>query len=223
MLFFVPLAKAQQITGIVQDRATELTLENVAVVNKTSGQQTHTNAKGEFKIQGSLNQLLIFYQPGYHPDTLLLISLKPLKRYLVLDYKILKTVQIKGEAFNPEVEYKDVYRNAESFRLSQNKPFTFFPSRYFSKEGKYARRFKRRLEQEKIERKIDARFNEAAVRALTPLNNKELDCFMVLYRPTLKALNKLDAEDMMFYIMNSYKEFKILPPEKRILPSLTNP
>jgi hypothetical protein len=59
--------------------------------------------------------------------------------------------------------------------------------------------------------------------ALTPLNNKELDCFMVLYRPTLKALNKLDAEDMMFYIMNSYKEFKILPPEKRILPSLTNP
>jgi hypothetical protein len=222
MLFCSQLANGQQITGTIQDRATNLRLENVAVLNKSSGQQTHSNAKGEFNIPASVNQLLIFYQPGYQPDTLFLIDLKPVKRYLVLNNLLLKTVQIKGQAFNPEVQYEDVYRKANAIRVSQNQPFTFYPSRYFSKEGKYARRFKRRLEQEKIERKIDARFNEAAVKALTPLTGKELDCFMVLYRPSLKELNKLDEEDMRFYLMNSYKAFKLLPADKRVLPSLTS-
>jgi hypothetical protein len=221
MLFCFQHMNGQQITGTVQDRATDLRLENVSVINKSSNQRTHTNAKGEFNIQGSANQLLIFYQPGYKPDTLFLVDLKPVKRYLVLNNIMLKTVQIKAGAFNPKVEYRDVYRDANAIRLSQNHPFTFYPSRYFSKEGKYARRFKRRLEQEKIERKIDARFNETAVQALTPLNGKELDCFMVLYRPTLKELDKLDAEDLRFYLMNSYKAFKALPVEKRTLPSLT--
>lgn len=220
MLFCSQLVNGQQITGIVQDRATDLRLENVAVINNSSGQQTHTNAKGEFNLQASVNQVLTFYQPGYRPDTLLLVNLKPLKHYLVLSNKLLKTVQIKGEAFNPEVEYQDVYRKAKAIRLSQNHPFTFYPTRYFSREGKYARRFKRKLEQEKTERKIDARFNEAAVTALTPLKGNELDCFMVLYRPNLKALNKLDEEDIRFYIMNCYKAFKVLPSGKRTLPSL---
>lgn len=214
------LVKAQQITGTVQDRATNLKLENVTVFNKTAGKQVQTNAKGEFKIAAAVNQLLIFYQPGYHPDTLFLINLKPVRRYLVFDNKMLNTVEITAEVFNPEVQYHDVYRKAESFRLDQNRPFTFYPTRYFSKEGKFARRLKRRLEQEKIERQIDARFNEKAVKALIPLRGKELDCFMVLYRPTLKALNKLDKDDLMFYLMNSYKEFKLLPPEQRILPTL---
>jgi hypothetical protein len=64
MLFCFQHMNGQQITGTVQDRATDLRLENVSVINKSSNQRTHTNAKGEFNIQGSANQLLIFYQPG---------------------------------------------------------------------------------------------------------------------------------------------------------------
>jgi hypothetical protein len=43
---------------------------------------------------------------------------------------------------------------------------------------------------------------------------------MVLYRPTLKELDKLDEEEMKFYLMNSFKEFKSLPPNKKVSPSL---
>ena len=111
---------------------------------------------------------------------------------------------------------------ARAIRLSQNQPLSFSPSRFFGKEGKNARRFKKRLEQEKTERKIDARFNETAVKALTRLRDQELDCFMVLYRPTLRALEKLDDEVFLFYIMDSFKAFKLLPSEKKVLPSLGN-
>src|SRR5690606_30959725 len=90
MLFSLQFVNGQQIAGIVRDRATDLSLEKVTVLNKTTGQQTHTNAKGEFKIQASRNQLLIFYEPGYLKDTLLLIDSKPIRRYLVTENNMLK-------------------------------------------------------------------------------------------------------------------------------------
>ena len=214
------IVKGQEITGTVRDRTSYLKLKNVDVINKNSGVQTRTDVNGDFKIAATTNQVLIFYQPGYNRDTLFLTNMDPVKRYLLPDKYTLETVKIERSAFNPEVEYKDVYLKAKSFNLSQNQPLTFFPSRHFKKEGKYARRFKRQLEKEKIERKIDARFNEAAVKTFTPLKERELDCFMVLYRPTLSALNKLDEEGMKFYIIDNYKAFKALPADKRVLPAL---
>lgn len=211
---------AQILTGTIKDRSSNLILDDVNVLNQSTGDKTQTSVKGVFKIPASINQVLVFYKPGYRPDTLLITDTKPLIRYLTLENRLLNTVVIKGEAFNPEVQYADVYRKARVISSAQNNPFTFYPSKFFSKEGRFARRFKKQLEQEKVERKIDLRFNDAVVRSMTPLRAKELDCFMVRYRPTLKALNKLDQDDLMFYIMNCYKAFKLLPAAERVLPSL---
>ncbi|MBB6500325.1 hypothetical protein [Pedobacter cryoconitis] len=211
---------AQQVQGTVADRATQLRLGQVEVLNQQTRQKTMTNAKGEFTIAAAVNQVLVFNQPGYLPDTLFLVDLKPVKRYLSLNNRLLHTVEIKAGAFHPEIEYADVYSKARVVQVTQNKPFMFSLTRIFAKEGKDARRFKRKLEREKTERKIDERFNEAAVKALTPLKGAELDYFMVLYRPSLKDLNKLDQEDFRFYLMNAYKTFKALPPEQRISPSM---
>lgn len=212
--------QGQQLKGTVSDRNSRYPLEQVQVLNRNTGHSTVTDAKGRFKINAVANQVIVFFQPGYLPDTLFLVNMSPVKRYLTADRKTLNTVEIKAKTFNPEIEYADVYRKADPTRLEVNKPFGFSPSAYFGKEGKEARRLKRKLEKEKTERKIDARFNNAAVTALTPLKGADLDAFMTRYRPTLEALNKMDQEDLKFYIMNSYKEFKNLPPEKRTMPDL---
>jgi len=214
------LLRAQQLQGTVADRTTQLRLGQVEVFNLNTKQKTTTNAKGEFSILAAVNHSLVFYQPGYTTDTLFLVDLKPVMRYLSLNNKLLKTVEIKAGEFHPEIEYANTYRAARVVTLRGNKPFRFSPYRLFSSEGKSARRFKRNMERERTERKIDERFNVAAVKAVTPLKGTELDYFMVLYRPTLKYLEKLDQEDFKFYLMNSYKEFKALPPEKRVSPLL---
>ncbi|GGC66559.1 hypothetical protein GCM10011387_19960 [Pedobacter quisquiliarum] len=219
LLFLWIGVDAQMLPGIIKDRSSNIKLEDVSVSNQNTGASTQTNKEGAFKIAASLNQILIFYKPGYKPDTLLITDMKPMIRYFIIENKLLNTVEIKGEAFNPEVQYADVYRKAKVISADQNKPFTFYPSKFFSKD-RFARRFKKRLEQEKLERKIDIRFNDRVVKTMTPLTGKELDCFMVRYRPTLKALNKLDQDDLMIYIMNSYKAFKLLPASERVLPSL---
>ncbi|QNK62301.1 hypothetical protein H7F33_17415 [Pedobacter sp. PAMC26386] len=220
ILFFSFVAKSQELKGTVADRTTQLRLGQVEVLNRQTRKKTTTNEKGEFSIAAYVGNVLVFYQPGYIPDTLFLVDLKPVKRYLALNNKLLHTVVIKAGAFNPEVEYAEVYNKAKFIRLAQNKPFMLSPSRLFGKEGRDARRFKRKLELEKSERKIDERFNESAVTSLTPLKGAELDYFMVLYRPSLKVLDKLDEEDFRFYLMNAYKMFKALPDTGRISPSL---
>lgn len=220
ILLFSLGARAQQLKGTVSDRNSRYPLEQVQVLNRNTGHITVTDAKGRFKINAQANQVIVFFQPGYQPDTLFLINLSPVKRYLTADRKTLNTVEIKSKTFNPEIEYADVYRKADPTRLEVNKPFGFSPSAYFSKEGKEARQLKRKLEKEKVERKIDARFNNAAVIALTPLKGSDLDAFMTRYRPSLEQLNKMDQEDLKFYIMNSYKEFKDLPADKRVAPVL---
>lgn len=212
--------QAQTVKGVVRERTSNTRLADVTVLNKMSDLQTTTDSAGTFKINGKPNQVLVFYKAGYKADTLLLIDERPVYRYLVPDKNMLATVEIKSDSFAPEVQYADVYRKAEFLTSSQNMPLTFYPSKFFSKEGRFARRFKKRLELEKTDRKIDQRFNNTVVRAITPLEGRELDCFMVLYRPAFKLLNKLDKDDLLLYIMNSYKEFKLLPAEKRVLPTL---
>lgn len=213
-------ANSQVLQGTISDRTTQIKLDQVEVFNQQTKQKTLTNAKGEFSIPASVNHVIISTRVGYKPDTLFLVDMKPVKRYLELNNNLLKTVNIRSGTFDPKTEYSDVYLKAKTVKVAQNEPFTFYPSHIFGKEGRDARRFKRQLEREVSERKIDARFNEAAVKAITPLKGAELDYFMVLYRPKLKALDEMDDQDFKFYLMNSYKEFKALPPEKRVSPAL---
>lgn len=220
LLLFCKSVGAQVLKGSVVDRTTRLALNQTEVFNLSTKERTSTNNRGEFSINTQLNQILVFSQPGYVPDTLLIVNLKPIRRYLNAMPHQLSTVEISMQAFNPEVQYADVYREAKAVNLNINQPLEFYPSRYFSKKGKSARKLKRRLENEKSERQIDARFNEAAVTALTPLKGAELDYFMVLYRPSLKELDKMDNGVLKFYLMDSYKKFKALPAEEKRFPSL---
>lgn len=210
----------QQIKGFVADRGSRLKLSDVDVINQTMKERTRTNSKGLFVIKAELNNILIFNLPGYFSDTLFLTNLNDVRKYLILNTTFLKTIEIKQKAFDPEVEYATIYKRAKAINTLKNQPFIFYPSKYFSKEGKYARRFKRKMEREKIERKIDYRFNELTVKKVVPLTGPELDYFMVLYRPGLAQLDKMDQDDFMLYLMNCYKKFKDLPAEARISPSL---
>jgi hypothetical protein len=99
---------AQEIIGTVAERSSQVKLEHVEVKNSSTGIKAYTDVKGKFKIKASVNDLLIFNQPGYLPDTLFLTSLTPVKRYLNLNNILLKIVEIKSDDFNPQKEYADV-------------------------------------------------------------------------------------------------------------------
>ncbi|RYG16133.1 MAG: hypothetical protein EOO07_13920 [Chitinophagaceae bacterium] len=220
LLSFAFVANAQSdVSGLVQDQATRKAINFVDVFNLNSKVQTATNAKGEFKIKAKINDLLVFWIPGYKKDTLLLTTLGPMRRYLEKDINLLNAVTVKGST-NIKEQYAETFNKANAVLLTPGRGLLFHPSAYFSKEGKQARRFKRMLKQDVKENQIDARFNSKSVTALLPLKQPELDAFLVLYRPSLKFVQSASADDFKFYLINAYDEFKLLPPEKKVLPRL---
>lgn len=217
---FVSFLKAQsQVSGLVQDRGTRKAINYVDIFNVNNKMQTATNAKGEFNIPADLNDVLIFTIPGYKTDTLLLTNLNSVRRYLEKATNLLNTVTVTNNQTIKE-QYAQVFNKANAVLLTPGRGLLFYPSSYFSRAGKQARRFKRMLKRDVKESPIDKWFNAKNIQTILPLKQPELDAFMIMYRPTLKFVKKADTNDLKFYLIDAYDKFKLLPPEKKVLPSL---
>lgn len=211
-----------QVSGIVVDQSSRKPIAHVELINLSNLAKSVSNDHGEFSIKAKINDLLVFRRPGYRSDTLFLVDLKPLRRYMAIDKTVLSTVTISGRRTLRE-EYAQVFNKANPILLKQGRGLLFYPSSYFSKEGKQARQFVRMLKREEKEKIIDRKFNLKTVASLLPIKQPELDAFLVLYRPTLNFVQRAKAEDFKNYVLNCYEKFKLLPAEKRGLQPLKLP
>ena len=211
-----------QIKGQVLDQASRKALEKVEVLNITNQATTQTNVKGEFAIKAKIGDVMVYRLVGYDADTAMIIELKQVKRYLHPLTNTLNTVSISGQV-NSKEQYADVYNKANPVLLTPGRGIRFYPSSFFGKEGKNARRLKKLIEDDMVEKEIDKRFNAVTVTALLPLKQPDLDAFLVLYRPDVKFAINADADDFKFYLLEAYERFKALPPDQRVLPQLKKP
>lgn len=219
ILFVFTTGKAQ-VSGVIYDRISRKALVQVEIVNLTSKEKTSSNNRGEFTINAKVNQLLVFSRMGYLSDTLLLIDLKPLRRYLSLDKNTLNTITISGKKTLREI-YAQEFNKANPILLAQGRGLLFYPSAYFSREGRNARRFVRMIKWEEKEKVIDRRFNLNSISKLIPLKQPQLDAFFIRYRPSRKHIERLSDDDLKAYVLDCYRKFKMLPPEKQVLDLLT--
>ncbi|MGV8880438.1 MAG: hypothetical protein ACOH2A_15580 [Sphingobacteriaceae bacterium] len=207
-------AHAQTVfTGTVYESDSNVRLSNVFVKNLTNKTIVLSDASGKFTIRAATSQLLVFSSPGYVSDTLFLTDLKPRRIYLPTKGILLKDVRVTASgAFNPKEDYAQVYRRAKITGLS--------PSQIFGKDARRARRFKRFLDRDEQQRKIDAIFNKKLVSDYLPLKGRELEDFMFLYRPTYQAVKNISRDALALYLNDCYKKFMVLPAEKRVISAL---
>lgn len=218
ILSFTGLANAQDVLkGTVYENSSNTKLDNVFIRDGNNKQITLTDKNGDFSIKTATGHILIFTSPGYNPDTLYLIDMRPKKVVLIPQFIALNQVNIRSTrlAFDPRKEYPDVYQ--------KSKVYAFSPSTWFSKEGKDARRLKKFFQREAQERHVDEVFNKAYVGSIVPLKGQELENFITLYRPSYAFLRNNNAESMVAYINDSYKKYQALPADKRSLQPLTTP
>lgn len=215
-------AKAQtQIKGQVLDQASKKGLEKVSILNKNTKQATETDADGNFTITAKIGDVIIYQLLGYQTDTALLVNSKKVERFLRPTSNTLNTVNISGEV-DVKTQYADVYNKANPVSLTPGRGLRFYPSSFFGKEGKNARRLKKIIESDEVEKEIDKRFNAVTVTALLPIKQPELDAFLVLYRPDIKFAVNADSDDFKFYLLEAYEKFKALPADQKTLPKLKN-
>lgn len=215
-------AKAQtQIKGQVLDQASKKGLEKVSILNRNTKQATETDADGNFTITAKIGDIIIYQLLGYQTDTALLVNSKKVERFLRPTSNTLNTVNISGEV-DVKTQYADVYNKANPVLLTPGRGLRFYPSSFFGKEGKNARRLKKIIESDEVEKEIDKRFNAVTVTALLPIKQPELDAFLVLYRPDIKFAVNADSDDFKFYLLEAYEKFKALPADQKTLPKLKN-
>jgi hypothetical protein len=218
MVLFVGGAIAQPLLeGGVREKVSGNKMADVIIRNINNKELTLTDKNGKFKIRAVSGQRLIFSSPGYISDTLYLVNIKPKFVEMLSAPMALSEVNVSSRrlAFDPHAEYPDVYEKAKIYPLS--------PSTIFSRESRNARKLKKYFVHEEQDRYIDSKYTKVYVSGILPLKGQELEEFISMSRPTYDFLKKTDGVELVLYVNDKYKEFKVMPQGQQSLQKVATP
>jgi len=216
------LLKAQTLKGMVMELNTSKPIAQVDIQNLSTKQAVETNSSGEFSINIKLNELLSFHYPGYRIDTLVVTDYEYRRIYLtpIKGFNILKDVEIT-ELSDVQLNQQIEIAKQQGKTVEFNGGIAISPSRLFGKQAKEARSRYDLLVAERENRAIASKFNPLLITSITPLTDKDLDLFIVKYKPSYEFVMKSDEEQIRLYIMDSFKEFNKLSSEEKEKLTLT--
>lgn len=216
LLLIIPcMVGAQELQGLVYQLGTDRVLAEVDIKNLRTGEVVRSNTMGFFRIPVEKEQRLEFSLPGYRTDTLVVtehglkrIYLTPINSPTLLsEVKIIELTNAElSAAIQDATEKGKIAGTGSGLWIS--------PSRIFGKEARDARKLREYLIAEQRSRKIFSRFTPELIESLTPLRGRELDLFMVKYKPGYSFVQQTDDATLRLYILDSYREFKTLTPEE---------
>jgi len=217
-IFFVSvlLVQAQTYQGVVMELDSSKPIAQVEISNLNTHQSVETDALGEFSIEVKLNELLSFSYPGFRVDTLLITDYEYKRIYLtpIPGFNILEDVEIT-ELSDLQLNQQIQVAQQEGESVQFNNNISISPSRLFGSRARAARSRYPLLIAERENRAIMAKFSPEIITSLTPLEGKDLDQFIVKYKPSYAFITRSDEEQIRLYIMDSYKKYKALSPEEQ--------
>jgi hypothetical protein len=232
MLLGLESARGQYtVRGTVYNMYRTRPLEAVSVIS-TSGNGTVTDSDGYYMILVNENDSLSFSYLGRYTMKF------PVKGHLANNFDV--ALEVNPTALREvKVFPRNYRRDSIQNRLDYAKAFDFRkPGISITGPGqglgvgldldqlidvfRFQRNrrmlaFQRRLEEEEIDKFIDHRFNRSIVRKITRLNEKELDSFMVRYRPSFAFCKTSTDYDLLEYIKLAYQEYRGIKPKKNRL------
>lgn len=212
---FVPNVFSQDfvLRGVVVERGTSNRMESAQVINKRNGFTTLTSSLGLFEIKASIGDTLLVIKRDMSDAETAVPSAKDLIIYMNRS-TTLKEVDIFGQSKKAQLnDVKKDFKNKGSFY--QGKPpvlsyiFTPLTAVYelFGRTPRNARRFGKYYDTELKQTQIDGYFNEYLIQNNTPLKGKELEDFMLNYRPDYEKSKNWAEYDAIKYIRDSYKKY----------------
>ncbi|MFN0256047.1 hypothetical protein [Pedobacter ureilyticus] len=216
VLFAINRAYAQQnftLTGVLFEKSTKNRLALAEVKNKRSGISTGSNDIGLFTIKASIGDTLLITKRSFYDLEVVVNNTNDLVLYLnkgTTLNEVTVTGQTKKQALE---EIRKDYKAKGSFYGGKppilsllGSPLTFFYE-LFGKTPKQARRFNRMYQTEMQDSQVDQLFNKTTINQQTGLTGKELEDFLVNYRPTYEQSKNWNVYDSIKWINESYKKY----------------
>lgn len=208
--------KAQVIVskGVVFEKGTDIRIALAVVTNIRTNQGVGTNDMGFFQIAAKIGDTLLVQKRKFDNQYVVVKSENDFIVNLIRADMILEDVTIKAE---------NKQENLLTVRLEHRKKTYFYgknrsPLHYiryplaaimemFSADRKRARRFDRYYDEELKELEIDKFFNLSLVKRNTSLTGKQLEVFMVNYRPKHRQIKNWNTYDAAGYIKKSARQY----------------
>lgn len=204
-----------QLNGVVMTKGTTTRIAMAQVTNLRTKFTVSSNDLGLFQVKANLGDTLVIYKQDFSDKEMIVLSNKDMIVYLDNGAGTsLHEVNIRGKSKKAELdELKQDYRDKGSFYAG--KPpllsYIFAPItalyELFGRTPKNAKRFGNYYNREMQQTQIDGYFNESLIKKNTELSGKELEDFMLNYRPDYQKAKNWTEYDAVKYIRDTYKKY----------------
>ena len=210
------IANAQQkfvIKGLVFEKGSTTRLEQVNVEVKQTRALTKTDEWGNFELEVSIGDTLLFNKPNYETVEKVILAKQNLVIYLSKSIALSEVVVKEQSKAKQQQEILDGYRSKGVF-FNGDPPilaYIFSPltalHELLGADANNARRFGNYIERENAQSLVDRHFNEAVIHKAIKIPDTELVEFMYLYRPKPEDVTYWNYYDDMNYVKKSYAKF----------------
>ncbi|MBN8854044.1 MAG: hypothetical protein BGO55_06620 [Sphingobacteriales bacterium 50-39] len=209
--------------GTVHKRENQEILSSVNIFNKTQRKHRLSDEQGNYRIEAQAGDSVIFSFVGFRADTFRITSTMLAAKFPVLmDLRpvSLETVTVSGLS-NYQVDslerrqiYSWIYEQepqpvVERQRQGDGVGVELNVIPHGSSEVRQRLRLKKRIIKEEEKYYVDFRFSPEYVSHLTHLQGDSLAQFMSRYRPTYDFCRKAVSVDMLVYVNDCFKEFRM--------------
>jgi len=202
-----------QLNGVIMVKGSTTRVALAEITNKRTKYTVGSNDLGIFQVRSLVGDTLVVVKRGYSDVEQVVLSNRDMIIYLDMG-NTLSEVNIRGQSKKQELDQlKQDYRDKGSFY--QGKPpllsYIFAPLtalyELFGSTPKKARRFGKYYNTEMQQTTIDGFFNEDLIQKNTELQGKDLENFMLNYRPDYSKSKNWTEYDAVKYIRDSYKQY----------------
>ncbi|MBK0384385.1 hypothetical protein I5M32_15565 [Pedobacter sp. SD-b] len=201
------------IKGLVFEVANNKRISKVSISNKSKGETTFSDDWGNFSINVSIGDTLLFTKDSYQEKEKIILQKQNLVIYLkpsiVLNEVVIKQQTRKAEQKEILDGYKSkgVYYGGKPPLLA----YIFTPlsalHELLGKDAADARRFGGYISRENAQTRVDAHFNVPLIKESVKIKEEEIVEFMYLYRPKPEDVTYRNRYDDMDYIKKSYQDY----------------
>ncbi len=219
IIFLIPFKQvfAQEefkITGVIFEKATTIRIALAEITNKRNKYTVGSNDLGIFTIKGLIGDTLIIKKRNFTFLEVKILSTKDIITYLIRDANTLDEVTVFGKTKRQEMAaiQKD-FKSKGSFYAGKPPLLSYIFSpltalyELFGRTPKNARRFNNMYVTEMQLSHVDQFFNKSIIKDNTGLEGKELENFMINYRPDYIKSKNWTEYDGIKWINDSYKKY----------------
>ncbi len=195
-------ADKKHITGKCYDNETKEALEGVIIYNIYTDDITTSDSLGRFSLDMEDEELIEFRMLGYNTARIRMRSFLDAKFYNIGLTRSPEPIHIQEQKgfYYDSLRLARYYAKELGFDKMSTAEIINNPIEYFSKTNQKKWKFQDEFDKYIANAYIEEYFNPDYVKSISPLRGKDLNNFLIFYRPNYEFVRSMSRYDFLLWI-----------------------